>query len=207
MSKYEINENDQFIALLDVSASMNETEKSLGGLTRIKGGLESFGSLIKEASKFDKDGVDFVTFGQEVKHLGAITADQVDSVLGKIRATEGMTNTHLAIKKAWELHQAKGSTENTIVFVATDGAPSDRSALTAQLKSIAAQQKAGDERFSVSFLIVPNLAEAPADLQAYITELDDVPMKDADGNDIDFIDKQDLAGITFVAAAAGAIND
>lgn len=209
-SKYEINVGDQCIGCCDISASMNETEKSLANQTRLKGSLETFGNLIKEATKVDPDGVKMFSFGKEVHDLGNISADQVSSVLGKLRANEGFTNTHLVVKAAWDEHLAmvaKGHTENTLVFIATDGEPTDRAALTAQLKAIAAQQEAGDERFSISFLIVPSLAEADAGLRAYMTDLDDVPMKDKNGADIDYIDVKDLIGIDFATAAEGAIND
>jgi len=123
----------------------------------------------REASKYDPDGIDVITFGHQIKVLANITADKAADAIGALRADEGATMTHELIRKAWDLHKA-GKYEQTVLFIATDGDPSDRDAVKQAIIDIT--QKVDDEReFNISFLTV---GTPDAKLQAFLTALDDV---------------------------------
>lgn len=202
-SNLELNKDDQFIFGIDVSGSMQE--RDAGGLTRIEACKEAAISLIREASKWDEDGVDVLTFGHQIKHLGAITADKAEELIKPLKATEASTDTAGLIRKAYELHVAKASSDQTVLFIVTDGEPNDEAAVITEIRRIAKEQEAEKEVFSIGFLTVGNIAPS---LQAFLTKLDDtLDAKDKNGNPIDIVDVKELAGIDFVTAFAGAIGD
>lgn len=202
-SNYELNKGDQFIFGVDVSASMQT--KDVNGASRIEALKEQVITFIGEASKYDPDGVDVITFGQKITHLGALTAEEAKTRIAALTANEAMTDTAGLIRKAWELHTAKASEDQTVLFIATDGEPSDQEAVKTALREIAGQQTADKEVFSVSFLTVGNIS---ASLQAFLTELDDtLNAKDKNGADIDIVDVKALSEVDFLTAFVGAVND
>jgi hypothetical protein len=202
-SNYELDQGDQFIFGIDVSASMQTAD--VGRKSRIEALKEKVVVFIKEASKYDPDGVDVLTFGQYVKHLGAVTADEAEKLITPLKANEMATDTAALIAKAYELFTAKASPDNTVLFIATDGAPSDRNAVKSEIRRIAKLQDAGNENFSISFLTV---GEIDAGLQSFLTELDDdLKAVDKNGNPIDIVDVKAFADVDFMSAFAGALND
>jgi Mg-chelatase subunit ChlD len=203
MSNLELNKGDQFIFGVDVSASMQT--KDVGGQSRIEALKEQVITFIGEASKYDEDGVDVITFGQKITHLGALTAAQAKDAIAPLKATEVSTDTAGLIRKAWDLHKAKGSSDQTVLFIATDGEPNDREAVKAALRDCAKQQEADKEVFSVSFLTVGTIDSG---LQSFLTELDDtLNAKDKNGADIDIVDVKALSEVDFETAFGGAVHD
>jgi Mg-chelatase subunit ChlD len=202
-SNYELNQGDQFIFGVDVSLSMKT--KDVKGMSRIDALKEQVITFIGEASKYDPDGVDVITFGQNVTHLGALTAAQAKDAIAPLQASEPSTDTAGLIRKAWELHTAKKGEDQTVLFIATDGEPNSRSAVKEEIRKIAAQQEADNETFSISFLTVGTIDSG---LQSFLTELDDtLNAKDKNGADIDIVDVKALNDIDFMTAFVGAVHD
>ncbi len=196
MSNLELNKGDQFIFGVDVSASMQTADTS-SGQSRINHLKEKVIAFAKEASKYDPDGIDVVTFGHQVKTLKNVTADTAEQVIGALQANEGSTDTAGLIREAYKLHKASGS-DQTVLFIATDGAPNDREAVKDAIRTIAAELK--DEReFAISVLTVgsPN-----ADLQGFLSEIDDnLKAKH------DIVDVKALDDVDFMTAFVGALHD
>lgn len=203
-SNLELNRGDQFIYALDVSGSMQETDAG-GGMSRIEAAKEQAITLVREASKWDEDGVDLLTFGHQVKHLGAVTAEKAEEIIRGLKANEASTDTAGVIRAAFELHTKKASDDQTVLFVVTDGEPADQGAVISEIRRIAKTQETSKEVFSISFLTVGKRGSA---LEAFLTKLDDaLDAKDKNGAPIDIVDVKELAGIDFVSAFAGAIGD
>jgi len=182
---------------VDVSASM-QTADCPGGSTRINFLKEKTIQFAREASKYDPDGIDVLTFGHQVTPYKNVTADKASDIIGALKAEEGATMTHLLIQKAWDLHKA-GNYEQSVLFIATDGDPSDKEAVKSAIVDIT--QKVGDEReFNISFLTVGNISPA---LQAFLTGLDD----DLKGAKYDIVDVKRLEEVDFITAFVGALND
>jgi Mg-chelatase subunit ChlD len=83
----ELNKGDQFIFAIDVSASMGSTDTP-SGQSRIDFAKEQTKTFISEASKYDEDGVDVFTFGHQVIHLGALTAEKANEVVTGLKANK-----------------------------------------------------------------------------------------------------------------------
>lgn len=202
-SNYELDQGDQFIFGIDVSGSMQTAD--VAGKSRIEALKETVITFIGEASKYDPDGVDVITFGEKITHLGALTAEAAATAINKLRANESFTDTAGLIRKAYELFTAKKSEDNTVLFIATDGSPSDQASVKTELRRIAKLQDAGNENFSVSFLTVGVI---DSKLEEFLTGLDDdLKAVDKNGNPIDIVDVKALADVDFIAAFSGAIND
>ena len=91
------------------------------------------------------------------------------------------------------------------MFIATDGAPSDREAVIKQLRSIASQQEVDSEDFSVSFLTV---GEIDKGLRDFLTMLDDdLNARDKNDKPIDIVDVKALHEVDFMTAFIGAVHD
>lgn len=197
MSNLELNKGDNFIFGIDVSASMTTTDCP-NNTSRIEYLKEKVILFANEASKYDEDGLDILTFGHAVTAHEKVTADNAASLIGGLQANEGMTNTHDLITKAWTLHKA-GGYEQTVLFIATDGSPSDKAAVQQAIIDITNQ--VGDEReFNIGFLTVGNIDPS---LQAFLTGLDD----DLKGAKYDIVDVKALADVDFMTAFMGALND
>lgn len=193
----ELNKGDNFIFGVDVSGSMATTDCP-NGMSRMEYLKEKVIQFANEASKWDEDGIDVLTFGHKITPYQGVTAEKAESVIKGLSANEASTDTAGLIRKAWDLHKA-GGYEQTVLFVATDGNPADRKAVQDTIVDIT--NKVGDEReFNISFLTVGHI---DAGLQAFLTGLDD----DLKGAKYDIVDVKALEEVDFMAAFAGALND
>lgn len=193
----ELNKGDNFIFGVDVSGSM-QTQDCPGNMQRIAYLKEKVTAFAKEASKWDTDGIDVLTFGHQVTAYQNVTGEKAEELIGKFAANEGSTDTAALIKKAWELHKA-GNKEQTVLFVATDGDPSDKEAVKQAIIDIT--NLVGDEReFNISFLTVGVINPS---LRAFLTGLDD----DLKGAKYDIVDVKALEEVDFMSAFMGALND
>jgi Mg-chelatase subunit ChlD len=193
----ELNKGDNFIFGVDVSGSMAMNDCP-NGMTRIEFLKEKVIAFAKEASKYDEDGIDVIAFGHNVTPYTGVTAEKAAEVIGKLKADEAATDTAGLIRKAWDLHKA-GGYEQTVLFVATDGDPTDKEAVKQAIIDIT--NNVGDEReFNISFLTVGQISSP---LQAFLTALDD----DLKGAKYDIVDVKALESVDFLSAFAGALND
>lgn len=199
-NNFELNKGDQFIFALDVSASMNATDCP-GGLSRIQYAKEQAKVFASEAAKYDPDGADYLTFGQDIKTYWNQTDVQAHALIDSLKANEGTTRTAEAIQTAWQRAQklrAEGCTDNIVLMIITDGAPADANAVKETIRSIAATLTNGEE-FGIIFLTV---GQIDAGLRAFLTELDDTLNAKHD-----IVDVKDFMEVDFLAAFSGAVND
>lgn len=196
MSNLELNKGDNFIFCFDVSASMQASDTP-SGASRIDYLKEKLGTFVNEAAKYDDDGIDLLTFGHQIKVQPKLTPATAGGIISALQANEGSTDTARAIQKAYELHKA-GGYEQTVCFLATDGAPADKDAVRETIRTIASELKEEHE-FALSFLIVGKPDSA---LQAFLTELDDnLKAKH------DIVDVKNLDDVDFMSAFVGALHD
>jgi uncharacterized protein YegL len=192
----ELNKGDNFIFCFDVSASMQQTDTP-NGASRIDYLKEKLSAFVNEAGKYDDDGIDLLTFGHSVTVQPKLTPATAGTVIASLKANEGSTQTDRAIAKAYELHKA-GGYEQTVCFIATDGAPADKDAVRDVIRTIASELKEEHE-FAISFLIV---GKPDASLEAFLTELDDnLKAK------YDIVDRKSLDDVDFMSAFVGALHD
>lgn len=196
MSQLELNKGDNFIFAVDVSGSMT-TADCPGGASRIEFLKEKTITFAKEASKYDPDGIDVLTFGHKVTPYLKVDAAKAENLISGFKANEGSTDTAGVIREAYKLHKASGS-EQTVLFVATDGAPNDNNAVKDVIRTIASELK-DEHEFAISFLTVGNI---DSKLQAFLTELDD----DLKAKH-DIVDVKALTDVDFMDAFMGALND
>jgi Mg-chelatase subunit ChlD len=195
MSNLELNKGDNFIFCVDVSGSMSARDTP-SGASRIDYLKEKIASFIGEAGKYDDDGVDLVTFGHAVTVKPKLTPANASAVLHSLTANESATATDKVIAKAYDLHKA-GGYKQSVVFVATDGAPSDGDAVKDVIRKIAGELK-DEHEFAISFLLVGK----DDGIRAYTKELDDgLNAKH------DIVDCKELDEVDFVSAFAGALHD
>lgn len=195
MSNLELNKGDNFIFLFDVSGSMSATDTP-SGATRIDYLKEKLRTFVEEAGKYDDDGIDLITFGHAVTVKPKLTPANAGSVIAALQANESATATDKAIAKAYEMHKA-GGYEQTVVFVATDGAPSDKNAVKEVIRGIAAELK-DEHAFALSFLLVGK----DQGIRAFTKEMDD----DLKAKH-DIVDVKELDEVDFISAFAGALHD
>lgn len=193
----ELHQGDNFIFGIDVSGSM-AAQDCPGGMQRIDYLKEKVEQFIIEASKYDTDGIDVITFGHQITVKNGVTADNAVSLIEGLHATEMATKTADLIHTAYELHK-KGSYGRTTLFVATDGEPSDRAAVKKIIIDITNAIKDHGE-FNISFLTVGVIN---AGLRNFLTELDD----DLQGAKYDIVDVKSLEEVDFMSAFVGAITD
>ena len=136
MSNLELNKGDNFIFLFDVSGSMTARDTP-SGASRIDYLKEKLAAFVGEAGKYDDDGIDLITFGHAVTVQPKLTPGNAQAVIAGLKANESSTATDKAIAKAYEMHKAGGYAQ-TVVFVATDGAPNDQAAVKDVIRTIAA---------------------------------------------------------------------
>ena len=197
MSQLELNKGDNFIFAVDVSASMGQMDTP-NGSSRIEYLKETVNAFIAEASKWDEDGVDIVTFGHQVKAHKGVTPDKARDIIAPLKANEGSTDTAGAIKAAWKLHR-DGGYKQSVLFVATDGEPNDEKAVLSTIAGITQELK-DEHEFAISFLTV---GQRTPGLEAFLAQLDDaVP-----GAKHDIVDVKRLEEVDFMAAFAGALHD
>lgn len=195
-SNLELNKGDQFIIGLDISGSMGATDCP-GGLSRINYTLETLKTFVREAAKWDPDGVSFYPFGVQCHAYPDMQPDDIDAKLVGIRL-EGATMTHLAIAAAYAEHKSKKN-EQTFLMVFTDGEPSDPPAVQKAIVDITNDVK-DEKEFRIAFLTVGNRTPG---LNAWLTELDDA----LPGAKYDIVDVKRLEEVDFMAAVDGALND
>lgn len=197
MNQLELNKGDNFIFAIDVSASMQATDTPTGA-QRIEYLKERVNTFIGEASKWDEDGIDIVTFGHTVKSFKGVTVDKARDIVAPLKASEGSTDTAGAIKAAWKLHR-EGGYKQTVLFVATDGEPNDEGAVLSTIAGIT-QELRDEHEFAISVLTV---GKRSAGLEAFLTKLDDaIP-----GAKHDIVDVKPLDEVDFMAAFSGALHD
>jgi len=193
----ELNQGDNFIFGVDVSGSMTASDCP-GGMTRIAFLKEKTIQFAQEAGKYDTDGIDVLTFGHQITSYLGVTADKAAEIIGKLQATEGATQTADLIRAAYKLHKDAGK-EQTVLFIATDGEPSNRDDVKKAIVDITNDVKDPKE-FTISFLTVGNVN---ASLQQFLNSLDD----DLKAAKYDIVDVKALTDVDFVSAFVGAIND
>lgn len=197
MSQLELNKGDNFIFAIDVSASMQATDTPTGA-QRIDYLKETVNTFIGEASKWDEDGIDVVTFGHSIKTHTKVTAEKAKDIIAPLKASEGSTDTAGAIKAAWKLHR-EGGYKQSVLFVATDGEPNDEGAVLSTIAAITLELR-DEHEFAISFLTV---GQRSAGLEKFLSKLDDaVP-----GAKHDIVDVKRLEEVDFMAAFAGALHD
>jgi hypothetical protein len=196
MSNLELNKGDNFIFGVDVSASMQATDCP-GGLQRIEYLKEKVITFAAEAGKYDEDGIDVIAFGHAITPHKGVTPAKAAEVIGALKANEGSTDTAGLISAAYKLHK-EGKYAQTVLFIATDGSPADKSAVREEIRSIASELK-DEHEFAISFLIV---GKPDAALSAFLTELDDELKAKHD-----IVDVKNLEEVDFMTAFVGALHD
>lgn len=195
----ELHKGDQFIIALDISSSMQATDCP-SGLSRTKYTLEQFEIFVKEASKYDPDGVSLLAFGATVHAWPNVSGDKLDAVIQAVetKGYEGATMTHSVVQKAYAEH-VSSKNEQTVLMVFTDGQPTDEEALLKVIADITNQVKDPRE-FCITFITV---GMRSAGLENFLAKLDDgIP-----GAKYDIVDVKHLEDVDFYKAFDGAIND
>jgi Mg-chelatase subunit ChlD len=196
-NNFELNKGDNFIFGVDVSGSM-ATSDCPGGKKRIDFLKEKTIQFANEASKWDTDGIDVITFGSKITPYSGVTAEKAAELIGGFQANEGSTDTAGLITAAYGIHKA-GGYEQTTLFIATDGAPNSKDEVIKAIADITNDVK--DEReFNISFLTVGKI---DAGLRAFLDVLDDA----LPGAKYDIVDVKELESVDFEAAFMGALND
>lgn len=204
--QFELDKGDNLIFLIDVSASMQKSDTPTGK-SRIDYCKEKAISLADEASKYDEDGVDIITFGEKVKHIGKATGTNAGDLIGPLKALEGSTDTAGAIQAAYDIHK-KNKYQQTFCFLVTDGAPNSKDEVRTVIRKIAKEIK-DEHEFAIGFLIVGNPTNRDTALVSFLAEIDDtLKAVDKDGNPIDIVDVKELADVeNLIQVAAGALHD
>lgn len=164
---FELNFGDQMIAAYDKSGSMQKNDCP-GGLTRFAYVQKIMKEFIKEAAKFDPDGVSFYFFNDKViEHPDVKTTQEIDQIISKL-SPGGSTRTDLAIKAAYKEHKAKGN-EQTFLMLFTDGVPDDKALVEKVIIDITKDVK-NEKEFRIAILTVGNRDSA---LEKWLSDLDD----------------------------------
>jgi len=201
----ELNPNKKYILCGDISASMQELDPKCGGQQRYSYMVEKFKSFIKESEDFDQDGPAVIMFGEDVHYYPNMTLEKIEHEL-KNPKFEGFTNTHLVIERCWNKHLQEKSAlaqngqphPGTVVFLFTDGDPTNQSALERTIKTIA-NLVDHEEEFSIGFILVGTVSNA---LAAYLNKLDDNL-----GARYDIVGVTKIEGLSFLKAVNNAINE
>jgi uncharacterized protein with von Willebrand factor type A (vWA) domain len=193
--QFELNEGDQIILLIDVSASMqiNDAPNNAKRIDSIK---EAATALARSAEKFDKDGIDILTFGEKVTAYEGVSGDKIDSIIGGLKANESTTRTHLAIQEAYKIHKKKAS-KQTICLIVTDGVPESETAVYDAVRSIASELQ-DEHEFAICFL---QIGQDTAAANFLVNIDDNLNAK------YDIVDCQKLAETTLEQAVMGALHD
>lgn len=206
-NKIELNPNMQYILCADISASMTFMDPKCGGQSRYNYMIEKFRSFITESEDFDPDGPTIILFGENVKVFQNVTLNKIESQIKSV-TFEGFTNTDLAIKAAWEQHKSEKSElskerkshPGTVVFVFTDGQPTNQNALERIIVEISNSVDREDE-FNIGFVLVGTIDVA---LQSYLEKLDDGLSSKAK---YDIVGTSNIEGLTFLKAVNNAVNE
>jgi len=196
----ELDKGDNLIFLIDVSASMQKSDTPTGK-SRIDYCKEKAIALADEAAKFDEDGVDIITFGEKVKHIGKATGTNASDLIGPLKALEGSTDTAGAIQEAYSIHK-KNKHAQTFCFLVTDGAPNSKDAVRDVIRSIAAEIK-DEHEFAIGFLIVGDPTKRDPALVEFLSEIDDTLKAKHD-----IVDVKELTDVeNLIQVAAAALHD
>lgn len=196
MSKFELNKGDEFIVGFDISGSM-QTPDCPGNTTRFKYVLETMRVFIREAAKWDPDGVSFYTFNNHcTEYPDVASVEEIDARIATLKPGGG-TYTHLAIAAAFAEHQKKGS-EQTFLLLFTDGEPSEPEMVKQTVIDVTNKVK-DEKEFRISILTVGERSSA---LNQWLEDLDD----HLTGAKYDIIDIEKLEDVDFEQAVANAIE-
>lgn len=206
LQSLELNPNMQYIIAGDISGSMAEKDSRCDGKVKYDYMLEKFESFIRESADFDPDGATVILFSDDVKVYPNTTIDAVQSKLRSVKPS-GYTNTDTMIQEAYSIHRQEkaelarqGKTHpGTVLFIFTDGAPTNRRAVEREIVKIANTIDRHDE-FNIGFLTVGTV---PADLAEWLENLD-TNLKDAK---YDIVNVSPLESVTFLKAVAKAVNE
>lgn len=192
----ELNQGDDFIIAVDVSASM-QNKDCPNGMSRFDYAMEKTKLFAHEAAKIDTDGVSVYRFGEKVTKFSDITEDKLDAAISGM-PNECATMTHEVIREAYQEHLDRKN-EQTFLLIITDGAPTDQQSVITTIADIT-NKMADEKEFRIQFLTVGNIDTA---LQSFLTKLDDA----LPGAKYDIVDVKPLADVSFMAAVSGALND
>jgi hypothetical protein len=206
MMTVELNPNKQYILCGDISMSMDTKDIACGGSSRYDYMLEKFKSFIKESEDYDPDGPTVLLFGEQVHTYRNTSLDKIGDKLGKVQL-EGFTNTHLVIAEAWKLHEqekqmlAKDGKQHdgTVVFVFTDGEPTNKAALERTILQIA-NTVSRDDEFSIGFVLVGTITSG---LRQYLDHIDN----GLTAAKHDIVGTTSIDNLTFLKAVHNAINE
>lgn len=204
INNFELNKGDNFIFAIDVSYSMGASDCP-GGLKRCDYLKEKVTQFVNEAGKYDDDGIDIITFGAEVHVTQGLTPAKAGELVGLCKAAEGATMTHLAINEAYNLHKTGnngGRYEQTVLFIATDGAPSEPQAVIDAIVAVTKDIKDAKE-FSIGILTVGKIEP---NLRVFLDDLDD-NLESKYGAAHDIVDVKNLDDVDFTQAFVGAVHD
>ena len=166
----EINPGDNFVVGFDVSASMGVTDCP-GGIARIEFAKERAKLITGQASEHDADGVEFYTFGHQVTKIGLATTNNVAKLINPLQASESMTRTDLLINQVVQDHRARraaGNKDQTVLFIFTDGEPSEREETIQAIVDLTREFPKKD--FCIGFLTVGKVS---SELEAFLRDIDD----------------------------------
>jgi hypothetical protein len=167
------------------------------GQSRIDYAKEKTIYFATEAGKWDEDGIDVFTFGGKVTPYLNVSTQKASDIIGALKANEGTTDTAAVIKAGYARHKETGS-EQTVLFIITDGEPNDKNAVRAAIVGITKDLK-NEHEFAISFL---RIGKDPG-VAAFLTELDDA----LPGALHDIVDVQAIEEVDFVEAFAKALHD
>lgn len=195
-SNFELHKGDQFIVGLDISGSM-QAQDCPGNASRFNYVLETMKTFIKEASKWDPDGISFYAFNNSVDaHPDVATVEEINEMIKKLKVGGG-TRTDLAIKAAYKEHKDKKN-EQTFFMIFTDGEPSDPEAVKNAVIDITKDVK-DEKEFRISILTV---GERTLQLDKWLDDLDD----HLDGAKYDIVEIEKLEDVNFEQAVSNAIE-
>lgn len=176
MANKDVLTEYDFIVVVDVSGSMSE-EDMPGNKSRWDHMQETVGSLAREISKTDTDGLGLVIFGgSNIQAFDGVAASKLGEIFGQ-RSPRGSTPLAEALTSALSL--AGKSDKKDFILVITDGVPDDRAAAAEVIRKASHQQET-DDALTILFVQVGRDAAATA----YLKSLDD----DLTGCKFDIVD-------------------
>ena len=183
----------QIIMGVDFSGSMDTNDGDVtNGMSRLKYAAKQTVALAMEASKVDPDGIDLLTFSNDVRLFWNTTANTVENAFKG--GTRGSTRTDLVIRAAYERHKEILSS-STLFLLVTDGVPDDTSAVEKVIVQIAREVRSPDV-FMIAILTVGKLNSST---RQWLTDLDDNLGSQTGG--VDIVSVQPLNGAQFNAVA------
>jgi Mg-chelatase subunit ChlD len=197
-NNFELNFGDQMIVAFDVSGSMQANDCP-GNSTRFKYVQETMRTFIKEAAKYDPDGVSFYAFNNTLKIFPDVkTVEEIDNMIAQLRPGGG-TSTELPITAAYKEHKDKGS-EQTFLLLFTDGEPGNKQAVEQAIIDIT-NDVADEKEFRIAILTIGVRDSA---LEQWLSDLDD--NLGSKGAKYDIVAIHKLEDVDFEQAIADAIS-